>query len=311
MPLNFGSVGVMSAMLGRVIQRSGDSASTRNMGRAILRGFALSSMASPLSISIAITVSLLPGLSVQGLLAVSLPFAVFYLLLGALFRDAETTAAAEAEVDAIAVDRQSALRAWLRFAAYIATICVGAFALYGLTAMPYSRAVAMSCSSAALFGLLAARRRGEAVGPPAMGHIGNEIMIMCGSTFLGVIASSAGHVLLGPDFTLPLAAFVVPWVVFVGGIAGLNPIVTGTFVGAMLAPIWPPGALLGLGVGMLSGWGIAVAGTPYTASAMLLSRFTGYDTKTVGWHWNITLSLCGLSSAGLLAAALTYWQSHS
>lgn len=315
MPLNFGSVGVMSAMLGRVIERSGDSASTRNMARAILRGFALSSMASPLSISIALTVSLLPGLSVPGLMAVSLPFAVYYLLLGAWFREAEAPAAARVDVPG-GGNPQSALRAWLRFAAYIAAICVGAFVLYGLTSMPYSRAVAISGSSAVVVGLLAARWRGEAAAPPAMGHIGNELTVMCGSAFLGVMASGAGHFLLGPDFSLPLAAwplvaFVVPWVLFVGGVVGLNPIVTGTFVGAMLAPIWPPGALLGLGFGMLSGWGAAVAGTPHTASAMLLSRCTGYDATTAAWHWSKTLSLCGLCSAGLLAALLTHLLSHS
>ncbi len=314
-PLNFGSTGVMSAMLGRVIQRSGDSASTRNMARAILRGFSLASMASPLSVSMAITVSLLPGLSVQGLIAITLPFALFFLLLGSFFREAEEPIAAESGVDAIGANAHTVMRAWSRFTAYIAAICIGAFALYDLTAMPYSRAVAISCSSAVVFGLLAARQRGEAAAPPDMGHIGNEVTVICGSAFLGVMASGAGHWLLGPDFALPLAslplvAFAAPWVLFVGGIAGLNPIVTGTFIGAMLAPIWPPAALLGLGFGMLSGWGLAIAGTPYTASAMLLSRLTGYHAKTAALNWNIRLSLCGLGLAGLLAALLTYWQGY-
>jgi hypothetical protein len=310
-PLNFGSTAVMSAMLGRVIEHSGDSASARNMARAILRGFSLASMASPLSVSMAITVSLMPGLSVQGLIAITLPFALCLVLLGAFFREAEEPMAAESGVGAIAANPQTVLRAWLRFAAYIAAICIGAFALYDLTGMPYSRAVAISCSSAAVFGLLAARRRGESAAPPGMGHIGNEVTVMCGSAFLGVMASGVGHWMLGPDFALPLAslplvAFVVPWSLFVGGIAGLNPIVTGTFVGAMLAPIWPSAALLGLGFGLLSGWGLTIAGTPYTASAMLLSRLTGYDAKKAALKWNITLSLCGLGSAGLLAALLTY-----
>jgi hypothetical protein len=136
--------------------------------------------------------------------------------------------------------------------------------------------------------------------------------VLCGSTFLGVMAGGVGHWLLGPGFTLPpfawtLVAFGVPWLVFIGGIVGLNPIVTGTFFGAMLGPIWPPGALLGLGLGILSGWGLAAAGTPHTASAMLLSRLTGYDTKTATWRWNARLSLYGLGSAGLLAALLTHW----
>lgn len=63
MPLNFGSVGVMGAMVGRVMQRSGDTGLTRNAARAVLRGFGLASLASPLSISLAITLSFLPNVT--------------------------------------------------------------------------------------------------------------------------------------------------------------------------------------------------------------------------------------------------------
>ena len=73
---------------------------------------------------------------------------------------------------------------------------------------------------------------------------------------------------------------------------GLNPIVTGTLAGAMLAPIWPQSALFGLGIGMVSGWGLTVAGTPYSANSLMHSRITGYDAQTAALRWNLTLSLC-------------------
>ncbi len=311
-PLNFGSVGVMGAMLGRVIQQGGDSAPTRNMGRAVLRGFGLASICSPLSVSIAVTLTMLPGLSVQQLISVSLPFAVFCLLLGTLFREDESLAARAHTPPDIAVEAGPPVwSAWLRFAAYITAICLGAFTLYGLFSLPYTRAVAISCAGAVVVGLLTARRRGEAAAPPSLEHIGNELAVMCGSAFLGVMASGAGHFVLGSDFQMPPAAwpiiaFGVPWLFFLSAMAGLNPIVSGTFIGAMLGPIWPATALLGLGLGMLSGWGLSVAGTPFTASSMLLQRLTGYQAQLVAWRWNMKLSLCALSSAGALAALLTH-----
>ncbi len=309
LPLNFGSVGVMSAMVARVMQRSGNTALTRNAARGVLRGFGLASLGSPLSISLAITLTLLPGLTVHGVLSVSLPFALFFLLLGAVFREPEPAAAAGAT---LAPDAGSAWRAWLRFGAYIAAICAAAFTLYGLGGMTYARAVAIACVGAVIASLLTARRRGDPASPPPMGRTGNELAVMSGSAFLGVIVSSAGLAALGSEFTLPaaawpFAAFCVPWLMFAGGMLGLNPIVSGTLAGAMLGPIAPASAITGIGFAMLAGWGLTVSGTPYSANSMLLSRVTGYDAHVAAFHWNLKLSLTTLSAAGLLAALLTQW----
>jgi hypothetical protein len=317
-PLNFGAVGVMSAMIQQVIERRGDSALTRNAARAVLRGFALASFCSPLSISVVITLTFLRHLPLWQLIALSGPLAIGYLLLGAAFREPEGTR----PVDAAALPDGEAAAAsllsrelfrflpWLRFAAYIGAICVGALALSGWGDMPYSRAVALSCVVAVAVGLLFRRLQGEPVEVPSMAPISNELAIMSGSAFLGVLAGSAGLQLLGLGFSLPawaypVTAFLVPWLLFLGGLSGLNPIVTGTLAGALLGPIWPQPALLGLGIGMVSGWGLTAAGTPYTANSLLLSRITGYDARTVAMRWNLRLSFCALLLSGLLAAGLT------
>jgi hypothetical protein len=311
-PLNFGSVGLMSTMINRMKERRGDSALTRNAARAVLRGFALASISSPLSISVVITLTFLPDLRLWELIAVSLPFAAGYLLLGAAFRENEASTKLDAEALPDGAREPSPLLPWLRFAATIGAICLGAFALSGFGGMAYSRAVAISCVAAVAIGLLFRRTRGERAALPSMAPISNELAIMSGSAFLGVIAGSAGTQLLGlgaglPAWAYPVAAFVVPWLLFAGGMLGLNPIVTGTLTGAMLAPIWPPSALLGLGIGMVSGWGLTVAGTPYSANSLLLSRLTGYDAHAAAWRWNLALSLYALVSASLLGAGLTYW----
>ena len=92
---------------------------------------------------------------------------------------------------------------------------------------------------------------------------------------------------------------------YLGGMVGLNPIVIGTLTGGVLAPIWPSEALLGLGVGMVSGWGITTAGTPHTANSLLLERITGYSAHMAAIRWNLVLSLTSLTCTGLLAAGLT------
>lgn len=312
-PLNFGAVGVMSALINRVMELRGDSALTRNAARAVLRGFSFSSIASPLSISIAITLTFLPGLHAWELIAVSLPFAIAFMLLGAAFRENEGAQEFDAPVSSENGAGAARLLPWLRFAGYIGAICMATFALSGWGGMPYSRAVAVSCVAAVAIGMLFRRTRGEPVALPSMAPIGNELAIMSGSAFLGVLASSAGLQMLGlgfglPAWAYPVAAFIVPWLLFSGGMLGLNPIVTGTLAGAMLGPIWPTSALLGLGLGIVSGWGLTVAGTPYSANSLLLSRVTGYNAQTAALRWNLTLSFWSLLLAGTMGAALTYMQ---
>lgn len=312
-PLNFGAVGVMSTMISRVKAVRGDSPLTRNAARAVLRGFALASISSPLSVSTVITLTFLPALRLSELLAVSLPFAAGYMLLGTAFRENEASLQpVEAAPLPDSAAGASAVMAWLRFTAYIGAICAGAFGLSGFGDIPYSRAVALSCVTAVAVGLLFRRASGEQVRVPSLAHIGNELVIMSGSAFLGVLAGSVGLQLLGLDFGLPgwaypVAAFVLPWLLFLGGMLGVNPIVTGTLAGAMLSSIWPPSALLGLALAMVSGWGLTVAGTPYSANSLLVSRLTGYDAQTSSWRWNMALSLWSLLLAGLLGAGLTYW----
>jgi hypothetical protein len=328
-PLNFGAVGVMSSMVGRAIALHGDSALTRNAARAVLRGFAFSSMCSPLSVAIVLTLTFLPGLRGWQLMSAGLPLAFGYLLLGAAFRDTEdqpehnvkaasetsssdqTTAPNETNKTGTKQNPTLPWLPWLRFALSIGAICVGVFALSGWSKVPYASAVAISCTTAVVLGLLLRRIRGESTALPSLAHSGNELTIMSGSAFLGVLAGSAGLHLLGLGFTLPawsypILAFFVPYLFFLGGMVGLNAIVSGTLAGTMLGPIWPPAALLGLGLGMICGWGMTAAGTPYSANSLLLSRLTGYDARVASMIWNLKLSLCALGAAGMLSAAITY-----
>ncbi|WP_290651651.1 hypothetical protein [Aquisalimonas sp.] len=305
-PLNFGAVGVVGSLVHNELEHAGDGPSPRNAARATLRGFGSASFCSPLSVAVAITLTFLPGLAALELLAVTFPLAVGYLLLGLAFREREAFAASTAPTG------NAHVAPMLRLASTIAAVSVAVLLLHNLADVGYAHAVALACSVTVIIGLAASGvQEGRAPAVPSLAGVHNEVAIMGGSAFLGVLASGVALSLLGPGFGLPswappLVALGVPWVLFIGGILGLNPIVTGTLVGGVLGPIWPTAGVLGLGVSMLVGWGITVAGTPYSAAALILNRLTGYDNVTAALRWNRSLSVTALLAGGGLGAVLTY-----
>ena len=192
----------------------------------------------------------------------------------------------------------------------IAAICAATFGLSGLAGLSYSRAVTLSCLATVVLGLLVERWRGHRPSLPSLAPVTNELVIVGGSAFLGALVSTFAARGLGADFVLPvwgypLAALLVPWLFFVAGLVGFNPIVTGALVGGVLAPIWPQGATLGLALAMVCGWGVTIAGTPYSANALLLERLTGYPARVGALRWNWPLSAVALLVAGGLGALLT------
>tara|TARA_R110000824_G_scaffold279626_3_gene467817 strand:- start:1198 stop:2535 length:1338 start_codon:yes stop_codon:yes gene_type:complete len=306
-PLNFGAVGVVATMIGVQVKEQGDSPLARNAARAVVRGFGASPMASPLSIAIVMTVTFLPELSSWKLIAVGLPVAILYLLAGALAREREP---ASAEVAVLPDDHESALFPWLRFVAIIALICSGAFALSSQAGLVYSQAVTLSCLSAVIIGLAYRRLMGGILSMPSLAPMNNELVIMGGSSFLGGIIGVFALTWLGMDFSLPvwaypMVAIAVPWLFFAGGAVGINPIISGTLAGSILGPIWPDYGLLGLGLGMVTGWGITIAGTPYSANSLLLERCTGYSAHRASYEWSLKYSLIALTLCSLLCAFLT------
>ncbi|MDO6459660.1 hypothetical protein Q4485_03040 [Granulosicoccaceae sp. 1_MG-2023] len=305
-PLNFGAVGVVATMIGVQVREQGDSATARNAARAVVRGFAASPMASPLSISVVMTVTLLPGLTSWQVIALGLPFALLYLFSGALVREPESARELLADDCAAA---ESALGPWLRFIGIIALICLGAFALTAC-GFVYSQAVTLSCLLAVLVGLVFRRVCDGAVAMPSLGMANNELAIMGGSSFLGGVIGSFALGWLGADFTLPvvlwpLIAMAVPWLFFLGGTLGINPIISGTLSGSILGPIWPEYGLAGLGLAMIAGWGITISGTPYSANALLLERCTGYDAREASYGWSMRFSLIMLVICSACCALLS------
>lgn len=303
-PLNFGSVAVVGSLVGERVRSSGDSPATRNATRAVLRGFGVSPTFSPLSISVVLTLTLLPGLGSLQLLLFTVPFSAAIVLCGLIWREPETaqeTGTPESKV---------CLAPWLRFGALILAICAGVFLLSHRYQLSYAYAVTLSCMGAVVGARLLAWSR--KTNPPLvmMSNVSNELAIVGGSAFIGAIISG---VVLGqidgdpniPGWLWPLLAACVPWAFFMAGLVGVNPIVIGTLAGGILGVIWPENALIGLGFGMVTGWGITAFGTPFAANALIMERLTGYRAMDASFRWNLRLSLGGLATASLLAAGMT------
>ncbi|MGO1501223.1 MAG: hypothetical protein ACTHWH_08075 [Marinobacter sp.] len=303
-PLNFGSVAVVGSLVGERVRSSGDSPATRNATRAVLRGFGVSPTFSPLSISVVLTLTLLPGLSSLQLLLFTVPFSAALVLCGLIWREPEIAQQADAP------QSKAGLAPWLRFAALILAICAGVFVLSHQYQLSYAHAVTLSCIGAVLGARLLAWSR--KTNPPLvnMSNVSNELAIVGGSAFIGSVISGAvlGQISGDPSVPIwlwPVIAACVPWIFFVAGLAGVNPIVIGTLAGGILGVIWPDNALIGLGVGMVTGWGITAFGTPFAANALIMERLTGYKAMDASFRWNLRLSLTGLAAASLLASIMT------
>lgn len=303
MPLNFGSVSVVSTLIGREIENNGDSGGARNAARGVLRGFGSASVCSPLSIAVVLTLTLVPGLHGWQLLSLTFPLAAGYLLMGTVFREPEPVSAdAQARVRPPRV-----LPSWLFFGACIGLICLCTFLSRALFGLAYAQAVTCSCLLVVAIGLLASPGERRL---PRMDNISNELAIICGSAFLGATLSAFVAAGLDTDFDLPVWAFPVtafglPWVLFAGGLVGMNPLILVTMAGGLSSRLWPESAGLGLAIAMVSGWGLTIAGTPYSANALLVQRLTGYDNWRATIGWSLKLSLIALAVASSLAAATT------
>lgn len=307
-PLNFGSVAVVGSLVAERIRNSGDSPSTRNATRAVLRGFGVAPTFSPLSISVVLTLTLLPGLGMFQLLSLAIPFSIALVLAGLLWREPESEPARNIDVQEVTAGSAS----WLRFSGLILAVCAGVFLLSRQYQLSYAHAVALSCLGAVVVYRIVSLLRGERQPIASMANVSNELAIVGGSAFIGTVISGVVLGQINGDPELPvwlwaMLAAAVPWLFFVAGLGGINPIVIGTLVGGILGSIWPADAQIGLGFAMVTGWGITAFGTPFAANALIMERLTGYQARDASFRWSLALSLCGLLTASLMALGLTYW----
>ncbi|WP_235042351.1 hypothetical protein [Vreelandella profundi] len=288
----------LSAAQGRIWVQE---ARQRRMMLALLRGFSLAPLISPMGIGVAVVLSSLPELSWLALAPYILGAAVLIFLTGWAV-DFLTGPHPPANRHQVSTP---SLRPLAQFSVLLMGIVALVFTIAWLLALRLPIAALLGAPIGALLWLAWQRRKLGYAGLPAalsavhrqlpwlLSPSANEIVVLGAAGYLG-------HLCVGLVDTQQLAPLLVvlnQWGAFnavlgmlmVVGLAqvGVNPIVTVTLLVGLLPTLGIEGLTPALiGASLMVGWALALMSSPMTASMLILSRFTGVPATQIGYRWN-------------------------
>jgi hypothetical protein len=320
--LNFGVLPLLGTMVvkGNTLDSAGGdpvvlSNRKQRMMSAILRGFAMMTVWSPLAVSFAVTQSVIPGLPWWELLRIQLVLALLLLLLGWLMdRLAFPPRSARLVADGSGSDWRPVLRLTLLVLAVVAA-AVGLAALLsvrmviGAMMVVPAAALLWRMAQQANHGPSAAiRAAGGFVGRLAVSLPGfrYEVAILGGAMFLGSVISA----FVSPDATarvigmLPLppilVAVLLAWSVMLLAQLGISQIITVTVLGSALGNLGHMGIHpLVLASGLMGAWALSACSTPVGAAIMSVARMAEVPVTTVARQWNGPFVVAGALLLGL------------
>ncbi|KAA0013550.1 hypothetical protein F0A17_04065 [Billgrantia pellis] len=306
--LNIGVLNLFAAMIeksntltaaqGRAWVRQ---ARQRRMMLALLRGFALAPLISPMGIGVAVVLSNLPQLRWLDLAPYVIGAALVIFLVGW----GVDHLTGPHPVDRKATLPTPSLAPLGRFCLLLLAIVSLVFLLAWTLEVRLPIAALLGAPLGALAWLAWQRRRLGALGIPAafaslqrqlpwlLTPSANEVVVLGAAGYLGhlCVALIDGES-LGPLMTIlePLgAANAVLAMLSVVALAqvGINPIVIVTLLVGLL-PTLPIDELTPAmtGASLMVGWALALMSSPMTASMLILSRFTGVTSARIGYRWN-------------------------
>lgn len=301
-----------------VIERNRDPALRRRLAAAVLRGYSAASCWSPLFVSLAVVLTVVPGLGWLDVAPMGLCAAAVLLAIGWL--SDRLTRAQPLPAPRLKAETESAPRiggAWLRVCGLFLSLFVPTLLLVEAVPLPIPIAIGVIGPLHAIL-WLSAIRRGKVPGGGALPAVGRsllaevrghfpalrgEVLLFTGASLFG---SGLAVVIAGSGATLPLptgdAAIPAIIVMVVAcGALGLHPVVPMIVIGEAFPP-----ARLGLpadvmAVCLLTSWGLATLASPFSALALYIGRMLGVSVWTVAWRWN---GAYALGSALAVSAAL-------
>lgn len=306
--LNVGSIAIFMTLLRVRRQQLLESGQLRPLALAVMRGFSGMPMWAPFSVSMGLTLSMIPSLHYAELAPFGVAMAVLALTAGWLM-DGRGGGGESAPLGARA--NWAIALMLLRLAALVAV----AWLLEWSLAIRFIEGIVLSAIVGGslwwLSSLTAARnaQSRRSIAAPAAGP-SNEIVIMTAAAFLGkwVSATVAGHLDLGSlsDTASAFVVAAVPLGMLVLGFIGSNPIVSGSLLGGLVLPLTPEGHHLHLGLALLAGWGAASSGSPFTGSVLLACRMIEVPVLrfTLRWNGAYSFGVALVAAAGLLLAQL-------
>ena len=273
----------------------------RRMLMALLRGFSLAPLISPLGIGVAVILASMPTVTWHELAPYAYGAAAVIFLSGWI-------------VDHLTgphpPPRQSpplspSLLPLGHFGVLLLSIVMLVFTLAYLLGVRLPIATLVGAPLASWLWLAWQRRRlgGLGLGPAMvtfrrqlpwlLGPLGSEVVVLGSAGYVGHLWVAlidpqilAGHL----TWLLPLGAWnaaLAMLVVLASAQVGLNPIVSVTLLAGLLPALEIPGLTPPLiGVALLVGWSLALMSSPLTASMLILSRFSGVTSWRIGYRWN-------------------------
>ena len=272
----------------------------RRMMLALLRGFSLAPLISPMGIGVAVVLSSLPQITWPQLAPYILGAAALIFMAGWAvdYFPGPHPPANKTYVT-------PSLRPLAQFSVLLIGIVALVFSIAWLLELRLPIAALLGAPTGALLWLAWQRRRLGYGGLPAaitavhrqlpwlLSPSANEIVVLGAAGYLG-------HVCVGLVDTqqlAPLLAVLDPLgtlnavlaMLMVVGLAqiGVNPIVTVTLLVGLLPTLGIEGLTPELiGASLMVGWALALMSSPMTASMLILSRFTGVPATRIGYRWN-------------------------
>ncbi|MFT3690329.1 hypothetical protein [Paenirhodobacter sp.] len=276
----------------------------RRMVLPLLRGFSVTPLGSPISIAMVVLLTVLPGVDWLRLLGLGLMTGGIVLVLGWALDHA--TAPRHLAHLLPPVPRQRGFGALAGVIGIVLGIFALALSIEGLAGLPLNRAVLAALPLAGLIWLAAQHRRFPA--PMAARLIGRrlvregtrtfprfrtEIAILSSAGFIGTLLSALvpPPVMGAALMAVPLHALLLPGyftlLVLLAGLAGLNPIVTVSILGAALAAVPAPGVPRDiLALALMAGWTLTINASAMTASSMIVGDLVNRSAREVTLLWN-------------------------
>ena len=303
--LNYGSIQLLGALTIANSRTEPDAEirdhRIRRMLLAIQRAFVSSMPWSPLSFTMAIAISVIPGASwTQALLP---GMVSSFILAGtgwgldAMFKPRLAKAPTHRA-------SSQTWKAMLPLLALLAVLAISLITLHNVTDdVPITGLVAVLVPTIALVWTVIqhwtdgpVRNTGARIKSYALNELPNyrgELTLLMMAGFIGTVGSqllppivlNAGvDVLVFPPW-LVILSFV--WIIPLAGQIGMNPIMTVT----LIAPLIPEAAQLGvqptaLVTAITAGWALSGASSPFTATTLLIGSFAGINALRVGLVWN-------------------------
>jgi hypothetical protein len=309
--LNFGVLHLLGLMVsrGNTLAAAQGNVSVmrtrqRRMSLAMLRGFAALPMTSPFSITLALLLTIIPGLRWQDILPIGFVTAALLILIGWIqdFRHNPR----RLPPGMVANTSQTSWRPAFQLVSLIGLLTSAAFLLETQTNLSLTLSVILSSPLIGIGWLAWQGKRAGLKGamvllgrrlktdiPNQVAPLSGEVSLLAGAGFLGAIITGLvtesqvvwlvsllhldGYVLLVAAMILTVAL----------GQVGFNPIVSVTLLASALQPVTAFGLTNELlALGLMSAWCLTVNSSPFTISVSIVGYLSQVSPRHLAWNWN-------------------------